>query len=233
MQGWILYAGKEVKELTRACEEARKAGVNLEVLEPKELDLVLDGANPHRFFRKGQPVSAPSFVLAGFVDEADTYNIALLQQLEAQGVLCINRADTLTKTSDKLLTLQLLQASGLPVPKTILVRKDSSPAFLCEQLGLPVVVKVIDGSKGHGVVLVKSESELANLLEMLEASRAKTRILAQEFIADSRGKDLRVLVIDKRPVVCMLRKNSTAEGFKSNISAGGAAEAYPMTDTIR
>ncbi len=233
MHGWILYAGSEVKELTRACEEARAAGVHLEVVAPKEVDLVLDGREPGRVFRHGVAAPAPMFVIAGFVGEADAYNLALLQQLEAQGVLCVNRAETLKKTSDKLLTLQLLAAHGIPVPKTILVRKDTAPDFLCAQLGLPVVVKIIDGSKGHGVTLVQSEKELANLLEMLEAARAPTDLLAQEFIADSRGRDLRVLVIDGQPRVCMLRKNRAADGFKSNVSAGGSAEAYAMTDAIR
>ncbi|HBA84385.1 MAG TPA: RimK family alpha-L-glutamate ligase [Verrucomicrobia bacterium] len=232
MHGWILYTGNEVKELTRACEEARTAGVQLEVVAPKEIELVLDGREP-KVFRNGVATPLPMFALAAFVEEADFYNLALLQQLETQGVLCVNRADTLKKTGDKLLTLQLLAAQGLPVPKTILVRKDSSPQFICEQLGLPVVIKIVDGSKGHGVTLVQTEKELENLLEMLEAARSPTGILAQEFIADSRGHDLRVLVIDAQPRVGMLRKNRSPEGFKSNVSAGGSAEAYPLTDAIR
>jgi RimK family alpha-L-glutamate ligase len=232
MHGWILYTGKEVKELTRACEEARSAGVHLEVVDPKKIELVLDGREP-KVFRNGAASPLPMFALAAFVEEADFYNFALLQQLETQGVFCVNRADTLKKTNDKLLTLQLLAEQGLPTPKTILVRKDTPPSFIREQLGLPVVIKIIDGSKGHGVTLVQTEKELENLLEMLEAARASANILAQEFIADSRGHDLRVLVIDHQPRVCMLRKNRSAEGFKSNVSAGGIAEAYPMTDAIR
>lgn len=233
MRGWILYSGKEVRELERACAEAATAGVALEVVAPKEVQLVLDPGQPARVFRQGAAVALPMFVIAAFVEEADDYNLALLQQLETQGVLCVNRAETLKKTGDKLLTLQLLAARGLPVPKTILVRPDVAPDFIREQLGLPLVVKVLDGSKGHGVTLVESADQLATLLEMLDAARCPTALLAQEFIADSRGRDLRVLVIDGRPRVCMLRRNRSAEGFKSNVSAGGSAEGYPLTDAIR
>lgn len=233
MHGWILYTGAEVRELTRYCEEAGRAGVRMEVVAPKELDLVLDTAAPARLFRRGVAVPLPQFVIAAFVEEIDDYNMALLQQLETQGVLCVNRAAVLKKTGDKLLTLQLLAAAGIPVPRTILVKPDTTPAFVLEQLGLPVVVKVIDGGKGHGVTLVQTADELAGLLEMLAAAGASTGILAQEFIADSRGRDLRVLVIDGQPRVGMLRRNRAPGGFKSNISAGGAAEEYPLTDAIR
>ncbi|NEV63711.1 RimK family alpha-L-glutamate ligase [Thiorhodococcus minor] len=233
MHGWILYTGKVVPELTRACDEALAAGVKLEVVAPKEVALILDPEEPAKLFLRGELVRIPMFVIAAFVEEADAYNLALLQQLETQGVLCVNRAETLKRTGDKLLTLQLLAGRGIPVPKTVLVRPDTSPAFIAEQLGLPVVVKVLDGSKGHGVALVQSQKELETLLEMMDAAHCPTALLAQEFVADSRGRDLRVLVVDGQPRVCMQRRNRSAEGFKSNVSVGGSAEAYPLTDTIR
>ncbi|MFD2111364.1 RimK family alpha-L-glutamate ligase [Thiorhodococcus fuscus] len=232
MHGWILYTGKEVRELTRACEEAATAGVELQVVAPKEVQLILDPDEPARFYLRGTSVPAPMFAIAAFVEEADDYNLALLQQLETQGVFCVNRAETLKRTGDKLLTLQLLAARGIPVPKTILVRPDTSPEFICERLGLPVVLKVLDGSKGHGVTLVQTRQELASLLEMLDAAGCQAGLLAQEFIADSRGRDLRVLVIDGQPRTCMLRSNRSADGFKSNVSAGGGADAYPLNETI-
>lgn len=233
MRGWILYGGEKVAELVRACEEARAAGVELEVVAPKEVALVLDAGDSPRVFRNGVAIPLPMFALAAFVNESDDYNLALLQQLETQGVLCVNRAATLRKTGDKLLTLQLLAEQGIAVPQTILVNRGVSAAFVRKQLGLPVVVKVVDGSKGYGVTLVRTEKELENLLEMLDAAGAESGVLAQEFIEDSVGRDLRVLVVDGKPRVCMLRKNRSADGFKSNVSTGGAAEAFPMSDTIR
>ncbi len=233
MHGWMLYTGKAVQELTRACEEARTAGVELEIVVPKDIALILDPQSPTRIIRHGEAVALPMFAIAAFVEEADAYNLALLQQLETQGVLCVNRTETLKKTGDKLLTLQLLAAAGIPVPKTILIRPETSPVFLRETLGLPMVIKILDGSKGHGVSLIHTEKELDTLLEMLDAARCQSAILAQEFIADSRGRDLRVLVIDGQPQVCMLRQNRSADGFKSNISAGGNADDYPMSETIR
>lgn len=233
LHGWILYNGSEVRELTRTCEEALAKGIKLEVVTPKDIDLVLDGCNQASVFVRGCAVPPPMFVIAAFVEEDDAYNLALLQQLETQGVLCVNRAETLKRTGDKLLTLQLLAAAGSAIPKTILIHRQISAAFIIEQLGLPVVVKVNNGSKGVGVTLVRSHNELENLLEMLNVAGVTTGVLAQEFIADSCGRDVRVLVVDGTPRVAMLRRNRSPEGFKSNISAGGSAETYPLTDEIR
>ena len=233
LHGWILFSRGEAPELDRAAAEARNAGVRLEIVAPREIELLLDPGKPARVFRKGEEVALPAFAVAAMLEDPDPFNRALLQQLESQGVLCINRAETIKKTSDKLLTLQLLAARGIPVPKTIWVKPDTRPAFIVEQLGMPVVVKILDGSKGHGVSLVHSAHELETLLEMLFSARASSPILAQEFIADSRGRDLRVLIVDGKPLVGMLRRNASADGFKSNVSAGGIAEAYPLTDAIR
>ena len=233
MHGWILYSGDAVKELSRACDEALSAGVRLEIVSPRDVDLVLDPSSPARVFVRNAEVPLPMFAIAAMIEDPDPFNLAMLRQLEIQGVLCVNRADVIRKTRDKLLTLQLLAERGIPVPKTIWVKSHANAAFLARQLGLPVVVKILDGSKGHGVSLVHSEKELETLLEMLAAARASAPILAQEFIADSRGRDLRVLVIDGKPRFGMLRKNRSAEGFKSNISAGGIAEPYPLTDAVR
>ena len=233
MHGWILYSGDAVKELSRACDEALSAGVRLEVVSPRDVDLVLDPSSPARVFVKNAEVPLPMFAIAAMIEDPDPFNLAMLRQLEIQGVLCVNQADVIRKTRDKLLTLQLLAERGIPVPKTIWVKSHANAAFLARQLGLPVVVKILDGSKGHGVSLVHSEKELDTLLEMLAAARASSAILAQEFVADSRGRDLRVLVVDGKPVVGMLRKNRSADGFKSNISAGGIAEPYPLTAAVR
>jgi len=234
IHGWLLYAGKEIREVTRFREEAAKTGIHLEVVDPADVELLLDGMEPARIFQRGVAATLPMYVIAALGETGDlSYNLALLQQLETQGVLCVNRADTMKKTIDKLLCLQLLAARNVPVPRTILVHRGTSPAFIIEQFGLPVVVKVIDGWKGHGVVLVRSEKELENLLEMRDAARCPTQLLAQEFIADSRGRDVRVLIVDGKPRVSGMRFNHSPEGFKSNIAAGGSAEAFPMTDAIR
>ena len=138
MHGWILYSGDAVKELSRACEEALSAGVRLEIVSPRDVDLVLDSSSPARVFVKNVEVPLPMFAIAAMIEDPDPFNLAMLRQLEIQGVLCVNRADVIRKTRDKLLTLQLLAERGIPVPKTIWVKPHANAAFLARQLGLPL-----------------------------------------------------------------------------------------------
>lgn len=109
--------------------------------------LVLDPDRPNVIFRNGVAEPLPMFAIAAFVDEPDAYNLALLEQLETQSVLCVNRASSLRITGDKLLTLQRLASANIPVPKTILVHRNMASSIICERLKLPLVLKVIDGSK--------------------------------------------------------------------------------------
>ncbi len=112
MHGWILYNGCEVRELTRSCEEALAAGVQLEVVAPKDVDLQPDGGDQASIFVRGRAVPSPMFVIAAFVEEDDACNLALLQQLETQGVLCVNRSETLKRTSELNVPAEILQSIG-------------------------------------------------------------------------------------------------------------------------
>jgi gamma-F420-2:alpha-L-glutamate ligase len=232
MNGWMLYAGRPTQGLEDIVAGAKAARVNLDIISPKEIALMHDPERPAVVFRNGAAVAAPDFAVAAFVNEADYYNLAVLRQLEVQGIVCVNRAEILEKTGDKMRTIQLLAPYGIPMPKTILLNNITNTGFVVEQLGLPVVVKILTGSGGKGIVLVSSRKELDNLLHMWSAGGASEELIAQEFIAESKGRDVRVLVIDNKPAACVQRMCQDPEGFKSNISAGGALGGYPMNDTI-
>lgn len=231
MNGWILYAGAAVAELQRAVEEAAASGVQITVIHPKVVDVWLDMACAEVFVH-GVPVPLPQFAIAGFVEESDDYNLALLQNLETLGVLCVNTADTLRNTGDKLRTHQLLAAAGIPCPRTLLIRPGMRADEVIRHLEPPLVVKVLCGSKGSGVALVKTAAELDNLLQIAGAGGLQDALLAQEYIDQSYGRDVRVLVVDRRPLVAMLRASHDPRQFKSNIAQGGQATSYPLTDEL-
>lgn len=232
MNGWILFVGDIVPELQRGFDEARKMGINVEVVNPKDVDIIVDLDEP-RIFVGGKPQPLPLFVIAGFVEEHDYYNLALLRQLEVMGSLCVNVADTLINTGDKLRAHQLLVAHGIPSPKTALVRKGMTADELIEHMGLPMVLKVLDGSKGDGVILVDTRAELDKLLQILSAGDYQGELLAQKFIATSSGRDVRILVVNRKPLVAMMRSSGKKENFKSNYSQGGQVASYELTDEMR
>lgn len=232
MNGWILHAGNPPPELKRAVESAARAAVGLQVIDPKSVSVVIDNEGTG-IFCHGKATALPSFVIAGFVEDPDYYNLALLQHLETLGVLCVNTAQTLLNTGDKLRTHQLLHAQGIACPKTLLVHPGMGVDDVLQHLELPLVLKVLRGSQGRGVMLIKTRHELDNLLQMIRAGGMCDDLIAQQYVSSSHGRDLRILVVDRQPLVAMLRTSASTEQFKSNFSQGGSVQAWPMDDTLR
>lgn len=232
MHGWILHDNTEIHELKRVAEEAAKAKVCLELVYPKDIELLLDNDNTGTIYVKGIKKELPEFALAAFFNEVDYYNLAVLRQLDAMGVLCLNNAEVLLKTGDKLITSQILMQQGLPVAKTALLRPGYDLKRIESEFGFPLIMKVLRGSKGKGVMLLQSFEELKNLVELYEAAGCQDEVLIQEYIAATKGKDLRVFIFGGKAIGCFMRQNS-GDGFKSNISDGGYGKAYEMNTEIR
>ncbi len=232
MHGWILYNSAEIYELKRIAEEATKTNIQLEILNPKDIELILENGNHGTIYVEGVKRELPEFAVAAFINEMDYYNLAILRQLNVMGVLCLNTAEVMLKTSDKLFTSQMLAQHGIPIAKTALLRPGCDLKRMESEFGFPLIMKVLRGSKGKGVMMVRSVEELKNLVEFYEATRCQDEILIQEYIATSKGKDLRVFILDGKAITCFIRQNSS-DGFKSNISDGGYGKAYEMNGQIR
>jgi ribosomal protein S6--L-glutamate ligase len=93
-------------------------------------------------------------------------------------------------------------------------------------LGYPFIIKVIEGTQGVGVHLVKSKKEAHEMFEAFFASR--TQILLQEFIEEFKGKDLRVFVVGDKVVASMMRVAGEGE-FRSNLHRGGMGYNVELT----
>ena len=233
LHGWVLAPAGELPELSRIRQGALARGVAIDVVPPKSVDLFLDPSRPGIVWVGGEARPRPQFAIAGFVDESDYFNFALMRQLDTQGVVCVNPMEAMLNSSDKLRTLQLLATGGIPIPRTLLWRPGLTAATVEARLGLPVVMKLLRGSRGQGVFLVGSRTELANHLDLVHYGKVQDDVLFQELVPATKGRDLRVLVVGGEAKACMQRRSGSADGFKANISQGGSAEAYPMTDEIR
>ncbi len=186
---------------------------------------VSDDYNGKILLKDGE-VDCPDYVFVRAFDLGDRqYQLnAILDMFEQLGVVCINSTETKHITSDKLLTLQIANSvcENIKIPKTILVTPDISAGTIGEIIGFPLVIKLMHGSKGKGVSLIKSEKELDNLLSMVFAAPFDDQILAQEAIQSSRGKDLRLTFAFGKCFDSFVRVNDT--DFKSNVSTGGHIE---------
>ena len=233
MNGWILYKNKveESYETKRLIEEFEKTGIKIRVVNPQDVDIFVDRDDRKSIRVGGKARKLPDFVIPR-TGSGTTYFIkAIIRHLERLGVILINGSQSIDAVKDKLYTQQVLGQSSLPVPKTLLVKHPIDIDFVESNIGYPAIIKTLSGSFGAGVFLCENRKQLQQLLKMAEITKPSYNIIVQEFIKESFGKDLRVLVINGKVVGCMMRQ-STDDDFRANITRGGEAIPYQIDDDI-
>jgi len=219
----ILSRKKSLYATRRLLEAAAGRGHEALVLDPAACSILCDGRTPALEPRVG-PVDAVVPRIGGPVSD---YSLAVVRQFETAGVPVLNGANAIAHARDKLLSLQLLSRSGIAIPRTVLARNPAHlPAALRLVGGPPVVLKLLQGSQGIGVMLAETSTALESVLHTLWS--LGQNILIQEFVAESRGRDLRVLVVGKR-VVAAMRRTARDGDFRSNLHRGGEGRAVRLS----
>jgi gamma-F420-2:alpha-L-glutamate ligase len=215
----------EAHEVLRFQEAAKALDIELHVLKPSEFDLVVDSAGGWSAIYQGQELFKPDLIIPRTGSETSYFTLAVMRHFERQGVAIVNPPAAIESVADKLHTLQILAASGAPIPKTILGKFPVDVALVEREIGFPVVVKKLRGTRGAGVMLCENRAQFDDLANLLDGAAPGQDFLFQQYIKSSHGRDVRVLVIDGKVVAAMERR-STDGGFKSNISLGGSAKPF-------
>jgi ribosomal protein S6--L-glutamate ligase len=221
----ILSRKKSLYSTRRLLEAARARGFKTRVIDVLRCNLVLESGNP-RLFHKGKEVRGLSVAVPRIGASVTAAGLSVVRQLEAQGVPVLNGALAIARSRDKLAALQQLASAGVRIPRTVLARGGGEVKELVAQVGgLPAILKLLQGTQGVGVMIAHSEAEVESILGTLWDLGQE--ILLQEFVAESRGRDLRALVVGSRVVGAMRREAKTGE-FRSNLHRGGFGSAVEL-----
>lgn len=156
--------------------------------------------------------------------------------LEKAGIRLFNSAQAIELCDDKMTTALALSNSGIPMPKTLpglLCYDESAPLneqalrIVEEELGYPVIVKSSFGSMGTGVFKAENFEELKGAASALKMQPH----LFQQYIAESAGRDIRVIVIGGKAVAAMER--ISGGDFRSNIAIGGRGLKIDMPVQVK
>lgn len=159
------------------------------------------------------------------------YGMAVVRQFELMGTYCLNSAQSIGRSRDKLYAHQLLARAGVGMPVTGMAHSPDDTAALIRNVGgTPLVIKLLEGTQGRGVVLAETRKAAESVIGALRGLRAN--ILVQEFVKEAGGADLRCLVIGNRVVAAMIRQGAEDE-FRSNLHRGGKGLAAKITRTER
>ncbi|HEY7529633.1 MAG TPA: RimK family alpha-L-glutamate ligase [Gemmatimonadota bacterium] len=204
---------------------AAARGHTLRVLDPLACYLSLGRSRPRVIYR-GRELRHLDVVLPRIGPATSGYALAVVSQFELMGVPVVNGARAIANARDKLGSLQLLSRHGVQIPRTVVARSPSHVRVsLAEVGGPPAVLKLVHGTHGIGVMLAESEQAVQSVLDTLWS--LGQNILIQEFVAESRGRDLRVLVVGGEVVAAMRREARLGE-FRSNIHRGGRGTAVEL-----
>ena len=198
--------------------------MRLDVLRPQAFELIVDAHEGWSAVYEGRRLPKPDLIIPRTGSETNYFTLAVLRHFERQGVAMVNGPSAVEAVADKLQTLQILSAAGLPIPKTLLAKFPVDVDLVERELGFPVVVKTLRGTRGEGVLLCSSREQFHDLANLLDGARTGADFIFQQYVKASHGRDVRLLVVHGRVVAAMLRK-STDGGFKSNISLGGVGVA--------
>ncbi len=159
------------------------------------------------------------------------YGSAVLRQFEMMGTYPLNESVAITRSRDKLRSLQILARAGVGLPLTGFAHSTKNTRDLIELVGgAPLVVKLLEGTQGKGIVLAETRKAAETIIDAFRQLQAN--FLVQEFIKEAGGADIRAFVIGNKVVAAMMRQAAKGE-FRSNLHRGGTASLIKLTPEER
>ena len=223
----VLSRGPRLYSTRRIVEEAKKRGIEVEVCDPMKFSLVV-GEGSVDVLHKGRHFTHDA-VIPRIGHSITQHGVAVLRHIEQLGIWTANTGQGILQSRDKLNASQILARNRIPVPITVYVRDVIDVEQAIETVGgLPVVVKVTQGTQGDGVFLRHTAFEVRNLVQGLLMTGKS--VLVQEYIAESHGKDIRALVVGDRVVACM-RRRARGREFRSNYHLHGTVEKVELPES--
>jgi ribosomal protein S6--L-glutamate ligase len=202
-------------------------GHQVKVLNTLRFAIDLSEEVPDLQFR-GRQLSDYDAVLPRIGNSITYFGTAVVRQFEQMDVYTPNTATGITSSRDKLRATQILSRHNIGMPATTFVRDRADVIAAIERVGgAPVVIKLLEGTQGIGVILAPELKVAEAIIETLQSTRQN--VLIQRFIKESKGRDIRALVIGDR-VVAAMRRVAQGDEFRSNVHRGGVVEAVELDE---
>lgn len=221
----ILSRSPRAYSTRRLREAAVKRGHKCLVLDTLAFSLQLERDNPALYFR-GRKLSNYDAIVPRIGASITFYGLAVMRQFEQMGVFNLNPAIAIARSRDKLHSMQILSRHNMGLPLTAFVRRRDDVLPAIERVGgAPVIIKLLEGTQGVGVILADTVKIAQAIIETLQSTRQN--VLIQKFVKESKGRDIRALVVGDR-VVAAMRRTAKGDEFRSNVHRGGSAQVVKL-----
>lgn len=226
----ILSRNPEYYSTSRIFEEGVRRGHEMHVIDTLLCYINISSHKPSIHY-KGESLEEFDAVIPRIGSSITFFGTAVVRQFEMMGVYALNESVAISRSRDKLRSMQLLSRKGIGIPNTGFAHKTIYSEDLIRMVGgVPLVVKLLQGTQGIGVVLAETRKAAQSVVEAFRGLKA--HFLVQEFIKESGGSDIRCLVVGDRVVGAMLRQGQEGE-FRSNLHRGGESRRIKITPEER
>jgi ribosomal protein S6--L-glutamate ligase len=226
----ILSRNPKLYSTRRLIQAAEERGHEVRVLDALRCYMNITSNRPSIHY-KGENLTGFDAVIPRIGASITFYGTAVLRQFEMMGVYPLNESVAISRSRDKLRSLQLLARKGIGLPVTGFAHSPDDIDDLIDMVnGAPLVIKLLEGTQGIGVVLAETKQAAESVIEAFMGLSAN--ILTQEFIKEAGGADIRCLVVGDKVVAAMKRQSKEGE-FRSNLHRGGSASLIRITPEER
>ena len=226
----ILSRNAKLYSTRRLVEAAAERGHEVKVLDVLRCYMNITAHNPRIHYR-GEVLTGFDAVIPRIGASVTFYGTAVLRQFEMMNVFPLNESVAVTRSRDKLRSLQLLARKGVGLPVTGFAHNpDDIDDLISAVGGAPLVIKLLEGTQGIGVVLAETQKAAESVIQAFMGLNAN--IMVQEFIKEAGGSDIRCFIVGDKVVAAMKRQALEGE-FRSNLHRGGQATLVRLTPEER
>ena len=218
------------KNIDLLSDAAEKEGHTLEIIYSNECQMKFD-KKPHLLIQNHEIKKINAVIIkANPSANKLPFNSRIIKQFELLGIPVVNRQAPVMRAKNKIRTLQILSHHNITVPKSYVVSDSEYIDDVVEDIGkFPVILKTVSGSHGQGVSMIESKRALKSVIEMFSKERLSDPLVIQEYIKESKGKDLRIFIVGRTIVGAMERISTKRGEFRSNFHLGGKVKIASLS----
>ena len=226
----ILSRNPKLYSTRRLVEAGEQRGHEVTVFDTLHCYMNINSVEPSIHYQ-GNELKDYDAVIPRIGASITFYGTAVLRQFEMMGTFPVNESVAISRSRDKLRSMQLMSRKGIGLPVTGFAHSpDDIPDLISMVGGAPLVIKLLEGTQGIGVVLAETRKAAESVIEAFMGLKAN--IMVQEFIKEAGGADIRCFVVGDRVVAAMKRQAAEGE-FRSNLHRGGSASLIKITPDER
>jgi ribosomal protein S6--L-glutamate ligase len=227
----ILARNPDLYSHKRLVDAGLARGHHMRILDTVRCYMNISEKNSAIHYHGGEAITDVDAIIPRIGASITFYGTAVVRHFESQGIYSLNSSVAISRSRDKLRSLQLLSQKSIPLPTTGFASSPEDTEDLIKMVGgAPLIVKLLEGTQGKGIVLAETRNAAKSVINAFKHLREN--ILVQEFIKEAEGRDLRCFVVGDKCVAAYQRV-ATAGEFRANLHLGGEALPVKLTPEER